>query len=91
VIAHNVSVMVLQAGAARQVLDADPARVREPLLTIERSGRQAIGEMRRLLGILRRDDTALSLAPQPRLSDLDALADGMRASGLPVELAVEGE
>jgi signal transduction histidine kinase len=53
VIAHNVSLMVLQAGAARQVLEREPGRVREPLLSIEESGRQAIAEMRRLLGILR--------------------------------------
>jgi len=63
VIAHNVSLMVLQAGAARQVLEREPGRVREPLLSIEESGRQAIAEMRRLLGILRENGGPLSLSP----------------------------
>ena len=86
VIAHNVSVMVLQAGAARQVLDRDPERVREPLYTIERSGREAIEEMRRLLGILRANGGPLSLSPQPSLDDLDDLADNARRNGIDVDI-----
>jgi signal transduction histidine kinase len=91
VIAHNVSAMVLQAGAARQVLDTDPARVRDPLLSIEHSGREAIAEMRRLLGILRENGGALSLAPQPGVDRLDELAEQARAAGLTVDLRVEGD
>ena len=92
VIAHNVSAMVLQAGAARQVLDTDPARVRDPLLAIEHSGREAIAEMRRLLGILRENGGgALSLAPQPGIDRLGELAEQARTVGLTVDLRVEGD
>ncbi len=90
VIAHNVSLMVLQAGAARQVLDREPERVREPLLAIEQSGREAIAEMRRLLGILRQNGGPLSLAPQPGLDQLGELAEQARRAGLAVDLQVEG-
>jgi signal transduction histidine kinase len=92
VIAHNVSVMVLQAGAARQVLAQDPERVREPLLTIEATGRQAVAEMRRLLGILRSDgdEAAGDHAPQPGLERLDELAEQTRRAGLPVALERTG-
>ena len=90
VIAHNVSLMVLQAGAARQVLDSDPQRVRDPLLTIEATGRQAIGEMRRLLGILRATDDDADRAPQPGLARLDDLVAESRAAGVPVDVAVSG-
>jgi signal transduction histidine kinase len=91
VIAHNVSLMVLQAGAARQVLEREPGRVREPLLSIEESGRQAIAEMRRLLGILRENGGPLSLSPQPSLAQLGELAENAERSGLKVDLRVQGE
>jgi signal transduction histidine kinase len=91
VIAHNVSLMVLQAGAARQVLEREPGRVREPLLSIEESGRQAIAEMRRLLGILRENGGPLSLSPQPSLAQLGELAESAERSGLKVDLRVQGE
>ena len=91
VVAHNVSLMVLQAGAARQVLDSDPARVREPLLTIESTGRQAIAEMQRLLGILRRPDDADAQAPQPGLARLGELVADTRRAGLPVRVHVSGQ
>jgi signal transduction histidine kinase len=90
VIAHNVSVMVVQAAAANRVLDADPAAARASLATIEQTGREALTEMRRLLGILRADGSALS-DPQPSLARLPALVEEMRAAGLPVRLSIEGE
>lgn len=91
VIGHNVSVMVVQAGAAGRVLEGEQPVVRDALATIEETGRQTVDEMRRLLGILRRPDDGLALAPQPGLGLLDGLLDQVRAAGLPVELRVEGE
>jgi signal transduction histidine kinase len=90
VIAHSVSVMTVQAGAARTLLPEDPDRAMAPLLAVEETGRQALAEMRRLLGILR-EDNAPALAPQPGLSELPALAESVRHAGLPVEVSVEGE
>jgi signal transduction histidine kinase len=91
VVAHSVSVMVLHAGAARRVLPDDPDRVAEPLLLVEETGRQALAEMQRLLGILRENGAPAALTPQPGLDDLPALAEQVRRSGFPVELRVEGE
>jgi signal transduction histidine kinase len=91
VIAHNVSVMVIQAGAAGLVLEDQRPDVRNALTTIEQTGRQTVDEMRRLLGVLRRADESLSLAPQPSLVRLEALVDQMRGAGLPVELRIVGE
>jgi signal transduction histidine kinase len=91
VIGHNVSVIVVQAGAASRVLEGEQPVVRNALATIEETGRQTVDEMRRLLGILRRSDDRLALAPQPGLGLLDGLLDQVRAAGLPVELRVEGE
>jgi signal transduction histidine kinase len=89
-IAHNVSMMVVQAGAERRVLAAESQTTREVLQTIETIGRGALTEMRRLVGMLR-SDTADELAPQPGLDDLPRLAAQVREAGLPVELHVEGE
>jgi signal transduction histidine kinase len=89
VIAHNVGVMVLQAVGAREVFDADPARAREALAAIESTGRDALSELRHLLGVA--GDGSAALAPQPGLAHLEALVDQVRATGLTVELAVEGE
>jgi signal transduction histidine kinase len=91
VIAHSVSVMTVQAGAARVLLDEEPARARESLVAVEETGRQALGEMRRLLGILRGDEHENRLAPQPGIADVDALVDHVRAAGLPVDVVVEGD
>jgi signal transduction histidine kinase len=66
VIAHSVSVMTVQAGAARLLLEEDPQRAREPLLSVEETGRQALTEMRRLLGLLREDEGKAELAPGTR-------------------------
>jgi signal transduction histidine kinase len=89
VIAHSVSVMTVQAGAARMQLPEHPEQAMPALLAVEETGRQALAEMRRLLGILRQDD-APALAPQPGLADLPTLAEAVRHAGLPVEVNVEG-
>jgi signal transduction histidine kinase len=91
VIAHSVSVMVIQAGAAEQLLEETPERAREPLLAVQDTGRQTIVELRRLLGILREDGQELSLAPQPGLASLDLLVGEIRQAGLPVQLRIEGQ
>jgi signal transduction histidine kinase len=91
VIAHSVSVMVVQAGAAEEVLKRDPERALDPVRAVQETGRQALVEMSRLVGLLRDDGEELGLAPQPGLDGLDALLAQVRGSGLPVELRVEGE
>jgi signal transduction histidine kinase len=93
VVAHSVSVMVVQAGAARRTLAASPDQATTALDQIESTGRQALVELRRLLGLLRsgdRDDED-ALAPQPGLARLETLAAAAREAGLPVEVVVEGE
>jgi signal transduction histidine kinase len=89
-IAHNVSMMVVQAGAERRVLDDEGGPTREVLETIEQIGRTALTEMRRLVGMLRSDDDD-PLAPQPGIDDLTTLVAQVREAGLPVELEVGGE
>jgi signal transduction histidine kinase len=89
VIAHNVSMMVVQAGAERRVLD-EASPTREVLETVERIGRSALTEMRRLVGMLRSEE-ADPLAPQPGLHDLPILVAQVREAGLPVELHVAGD
>jgi signal transduction histidine kinase len=90
VVAHSVSVMVVQAGAERLALGPGQESTRETLVSIEKTGRQALAEMRRLLGMLRSDDEELALAPLPSLDHLDSLVAHIREAGLPVELHVEG-
>lgn len=90
VVAHSVSLMVLQAGAARQALDWQPERARQPLLAIEATGREAMGELRRMLSVLRGPGEDGALAPQPSLRQLDVLLAQMQAAGMPVRLAIEG-
>jgi signal transduction histidine kinase len=91
VVAHAISVIVLQARGGRRSLATDPGETREALDMIEATGSEALAEMRRLLGMLRRDDEEIALAPQPSLRYLDALAAQVREAGLPVDLSVEGE
>jgi signal transduction histidine kinase len=90
VVAHSVSLMVLQAGAARQALDWQPGRARQPLLAIEATGREAMGELRRMLTVLRDHSEVGELAPQPSLRQLDVLFAQMQAAGMPVRLTMEG-
>ena len=91
VVAHSVSVMVVQAGAAEEVLGADPARAREPLRSVQDTGRQALVELRRLLGVLRTDGGEAALAPQPGLDQVGALAAQVREAGVAVEMSVDGD
>jgi signal transduction histidine kinase len=90
VIAHNVSLMVVQAGAAEQVLEGSQDQVREALARIQQAGRQTVVELRRLLGILRGHEWELETSPQPTLAGLDSLVEQVRTSGLSVEVSVEG-
>jgi signal transduction histidine kinase len=90
VIAHHVAIMVVQAGAERRVLGNASASTREVLETVEKTGRIALTEMRRLLGMLR-DDVRQPLTPQPGLDDVPTLVEQLREAGLPVALRVEGE
>ncbi len=89
IVSHNLSVVVLQAAGARA--KSDPAADASTLEKIERSGREALVEMRRLLGVLRTDGDDPALAPQPGIAQLEALAAGVRSHGLAVELTVEGD
>jgi signal transduction histidine kinase len=90
VIAHGVSVIVVQAQAGPHLV-GDPQRVVGVFRAIESSGRDALVELRRLLGILRSGDEQLAIGPQPGLGSLQSLVEQVRASGLPVELRIEGE
>jgi signal transduction histidine kinase len=90
VVSHSVGVIVIQAQAAQQ-LEIGEEAVAQSLRAIESSGQQALVEMRRLLGLLRREDEELALAPQPSLRYLDHLAATVREAGLPVDLRVEGD
>jgi signal transduction histidine kinase len=90
VVTHHVNLVVLQAMAASGMLDRDPEKVREPLRVIEASGREALTEMRRLLGVLRDEDAEQPLTPQPGVEDVDALVGSARTAGLSVGLAVTG-
>jgi signal transduction histidine kinase len=86
VVAHSVSVMVVQAGGARRILEREPARAQAAAQLIAATGREAIVELQRLLGVLQVDH-----GPAPTLEALDGLVERARAAGLPVELAIEGE
>jgi signal transduction histidine kinase len=90
VVAHSVSVMVVQAGAARRLLGRQPERAGEALLSVESNGREALTELRRMLGVLTEDGSAPELAPQPGLGQLDALVERVGAAGLPVEVRIQG-
>ncbi len=91
IVAHDVSVMLVQAHAARRTAMSDPGRARSAIAAVEDTGREALGELRRLLGVLRRGDEELALAPQPSLARLGTLVERIRAAGLPVDLEVSGE
>ena len=90
VVAHNVSVIVIQSQAAQQSTERD-SEAGQALRSIEATGQEALTEMRRLLGLLRTGDEELALAPQPTLRHLDRLAASVGDAGLPVEIQVEGD
>ncbi len=90
IIAHSVSVMTVQTGAVRRRLTPTQDRERESLVAVERTGREALAEMRRLVGLLREEESAASYGPQPGMQAIDRLVENVRAAGLPVDLDVEG-
>src|SRR6478736_4813754 len=91
VVAHAVSVMVLQVGAVRHRMPPSNVDDREALKSAEQAGRTALTEMRRLLSAMRQDGDELELLPHPGLDDLDALVSGVRAAGLAVRVEIQGE
>lgn len=93
VITHNVSVMVVQAGAARKVMESSPTEAREALLAVEAGGRAAMAELRHVMGLLTMDGgnaASPELAPQPGLGQVPVLVDRVRAAGAPIEIAFTG-
>ena len=92
-VAHSVSVMVLQAGGVRRLLGNDPEREREreALAGVEQTGRQAVQELHRMLGILRKADPGAELAPSPSLRRVEELVTQVRTAGLETNLTIEGE
>jgi len=91
VVAHSMSVMVVQAGAARRVIDQNPAQASEALAAIEETGRESLTEMRRVLGVLRGNEDLAELSPAPGLEDFDRLLQHCDEAGLPVELIITGQ
>jgi signal transduction histidine kinase len=94
IVSHNVSVMVVQAGAARQVIDADAGEATAALRAVECAGRDTMSELRHLLGVLAPaagGEDEVDLAPQPSLSRLTPLVDRIAFAGLPVEVRISGE
>jgi signal transduction histidine kinase len=91
VVAHAISVIVIQARGARRSLADDPDETREALDTIEVTGGRALSEMRRLLGMLRTDGEQIALAPQPSLRFIDELVTHVAAAGISLDVSVEGE
>lgn len=90
VVAHSITVLAVQSGAARQVIDEDPATAKTAMLTAEQSARDALRELRRLLGVLRSPTAEDDRRPPPGLRDLRELATRVEGAGLPVEVAVDG-
>ncbi|MEU7876233.1 sensor histidine kinase [Dactylosporangium sp. NPDC049140] len=88
VVTHNVSVMVVQAGAARKVMDARPDQAKEALLAVEAGGRAALTELRQAIGLLTVDADGADLAPQPGLDQVETLVARVRETGVPVTLAI---
>jgi signal transduction histidine kinase len=91
VVAHGMSVMVVQAGAAQRLVRLQPERAEAALEQIQQTGREALTEMRRMLGVLRSDQEVAQLGPQPTLDDLAAVVQRCTDAGIPTELAVHGE
>lgn len=91
VVAHHVSVMGIQAGAARRVLKQQPEKANDMLSQIESSSRSAVVELQRLLGFLRQQNQVDDIAPQPGFKQIEGLLEQIRAAGLPVELKIAGQ
>ena len=91
VVAHSVGLMTVQAGAAHLVFAQNPDAALSSLSSIERTGRRALGELRRLLGVLRSKDEGEELSPQPGLDRLDELVAEVRKAGVEIEMTVEGD
>jgi signal transduction histidine kinase len=91
IIAHSVSAMVIQASGARSLLASEPERARDSILVVEQTGREALADLRRLLGVLRKDEDPRALAPQPGLDQVETLLESIRESGLRCELSEDGE
>lgn len=91
VLTHTVSVMVVQATAARRILTVKPEQAQEALLTVETSGREALTELRGFLGVLTDDSTDIPQAPQPSLEEVETLIQRVCEAGLPVEFHLQGQ
>jgi signal transduction histidine kinase len=91
IIAHSVSAMVIQAGGARLLLRSHPDRARESILNIEQTGRQSLADLRRLLGMLHKDDDPGALSPQPGLTQVADLLESFRHTGFGCELRTLGD
>ena len=90
VVAHSVSVMTVQAGGVRRLLTEDQTRERDALAAIEETGRKALAEMRRMVGVMRSDGESAALEPQPGIGTLSRLVEEVREAGLPVTLNLTG-
>jgi signal transduction histidine kinase len=91
VVAHHVSIMGVQAGAARVVIGRDPVKAKEALVSIEGSSRQAVLELHRLLGFLRQEGESDELEPSPGIDQLQRLAENMSSTELTIDIRIEGE
>ena len=91
VVAHSLSVMVAQADGASYAIDTDLAKAKGAILSVAQTGRDALNEMRRLLGVLRTSEGESGVAPQPGVEQLGELVDSVRRAGLPVQLTLTGE
>jgi signal transduction histidine kinase len=91
VVAHGISLIAVQAGAGRHALGDDPMRAQAAFGAIEQTARQALVEMRRMLGLLRDPSESVTAAPLPGIEDIDGLVDQARATGLAVDFEVAGE
>jgi signal transduction histidine kinase len=91
IIAHSISAMVIQAGSARLLLRSDPGRARDSIMSVEETGRQALSDLRRLLGILRNDDDPRALSPQPGLGQVTGCRVATRRPALACERQTIGD
>jgi len=91
IISHGLSVMIVLAGGAEQVLARDPSRAQAALRATQETGREALADMKRLLGVLRVEEVEMGLSPQPSMDNLERLVGHMREAGLAVDLCVEGD